>query len=133
VLLFSATDLEAGDEAKKKAELKWAKEVTADFLDAGLTGNYASAEALLTADFKKALKEGKESVASLFNGPRGAKSWAIGSEEIAPDKDEASFRGAFKGEKGEATFSLRVAKEKESGKWRVSFFKSADFVEKSKK
>jgi hypothetical protein len=46
---------------------------------------------------------------------------------MAPDKDEALFRGTFKGKKGEAAFSLRVVKEKDSGKWRVSFFAAGDY------
>ena len=58
---------------------------------------------------------------------RGQK-WEL-HEEIAPDKDEAVFRGSFKGKKGEATFSLRVVKEKDGGKWRVSFFAAGPYKE----
>jgi hypothetical protein len=53
------------------------------------------------------------------------------AETIAPDNDEASFKGTFQrdghrqdGTKETITFqySLRVSKDKDSGKWRVSFF-----------
>jgi hypothetical protein len=127
----------ANGEDKKKAELAWAKEVAADFLNAGVQGNYASAEALATAEFKKILNDtGPSSVTYLLSVVAGggqAESWSITTEEIAPDNDEAAFRGAFKGKKGEATFSVRVVKEKESGKWRVGYFASERFKEREEK
>ena len=49
----------------------------------------------------------------------------IAREEIAPDEDEARFTGKLVGERNkrpiESEFALRVVKE--SGKWRVSFFR----------
>jgi hypothetical protein len=125
----------ARGEDAKTAELAWAKEVATDFLSAGLGGNYASAEALATAEFKKTLQEsGPSSITFLLSSAAGgAESWTIGTEEIAPDKDEAVFRGAFRGKKGEATFSLRVAKEKDGGKWRVSFFAADAWKERGDK
>jgi hypothetical protein len=41
--------------------------------------------------------------------------------KIAPDADEAVFKGKLSGE-AEGSFTVRVIKEKKSGKWRVSFF-----------
>lgn len=123
----------ARGEDDKKAELAWAKEVATDFLNAGLGGNYASAETLATAEFKKTLHEsGPSSVTFLLSSAAaggGAESWSITTEEIAPDKDEAVFRGAFRGKKGEAAFSVRVVKEKDGGKWRVSFFAAGPYKE----
>jgi uncharacterized protein (TIGR03067 family) len=119
----------------KEAELKWAKEVASDFLTAGLHHNYPSAETLVTADFKKALKEGNDSVTEQLKQVvivREAESWVITCAEIAPDQDEALFRGAFKGKKGEVAFSVRVAKEKEGGKWRVCFFTAGEYKEPEK-
>jgi hypothetical protein len=99
-LLLFCVPLTANEgDAKKEAELKWAKEVATDFLPGGMQSNYASAEALVTADFRKTLK------------------------------DEVLFQGTCKGKKGEAAFSLRVVKEKDSGKWRVSFFAVGDYEE----
>jgi hypothetical protein len=56
----------------------------------------------------------------------------VTSEEMAPDKDEASFRGTFKGKKAEAEFSIRVSKEKDGGKWRVCFFTAGEYKERDK-
>jgi hypothetical protein len=123
----------ARGEDDKKAELAWAKEVATDFLNAGLSGNYASAEVLATAEFKKALQEsGPSSVTFLLSSAAaggGAESWSITTEEIAPDRDEAVFRGSLKGKKGEAAFSVRVVKEKDGGKWRVGFFAAGPYKE----
>jgi len=51
-------------------------------------------------------------------------------EKIAPDEDEASFKGTFKAEQKGFPFSLRVVKDKESGKWRVSYFQFKEQEEK---
>jgi hypothetical protein len=114
---------------KKAVELKWAKEVAADFLNAGARREYASAEALLTAEFKKCLKDGNTSAGDRLSGTGlwSAKSWAVEKEEIAPDQNEALFRGKLKGDSGEAEFSVRVVKEGDGGKWRVSFFSFGDW------
>jgi hypothetical protein len=116
-------------EDKKAAELKWAKEVAADFLSAGARREYASAEALLTAEFKKSLKEGSTSVSDRLSSSAiwSAKSWVVEKEEIAPDKDEALFRGKLKNDSGEAEFSVRIVKEGDGGKWRVGFFSFGDW------
>jgi hypothetical protein len=132
-LLLGAAPAPKEDDAKKDAELKWAKEVAADFLNAGMHRDYSSAEALVTTDFKKALKEGNTSVTDRLSlVANGAESWVVTCEEMAPDKDEVLVRGTFKGKKGEAVFSIRVAKEKESGKWRVCFFTAGEFKEPEK-
>jgi hypothetical protein len=135
VLILTAVPVPE-DDTKKAAELKWAKEVATDFLNAGMQTNYASAEALVAPDFKKVLSDGQTSVTYLLSraasGGGGQESWTIASEEIAPDKDEAFFRGTFKAKKSEAEFSLRVAKEKEGGKWRVCFFTAGAYKEPEK-
>ena len=114
--------------AKKDAEMKWAKEVATDFLRAGLNRDFSTAETLVTADFKKALKEANLTVGDRLRGVvnDGAESWVVTNEEMAPDQDEAVVRGTFKGKNGEAEFSVRVTKEKEGGKWRVCFFTAAE-------
>ena len=115
-------------DAKKDAEMKWAKEVATDFLRAGLNRDFSTAEILVTADFKKALKEGSSSVADRLREVvnSGAESWVVTGGEMAPDQDEAVVRGTFKGKNGEAEFSVRVTKEKVGGKWRVCFFTAAE-------
>jgi hypothetical protein len=134
IMLLSSAPAADKDDAQKDAELKWAKEVAIDFLSAGLQRNYSSAEALATAEFKKVLKEGNTSVTDRLSDvvTGGAESWAVTCKEMAPDKDEVLVRGTFKGKKGEAAFSVRVAKEKEGGKWRVCFFTAGEFKEPEK-
>jgi hypothetical protein len=119
---------EAKKDAKKDAEMKWAKEVATDFLRAGLNRDYSTAETLVTADFKRALKEANLTVGDRLRAVvnDGAESWVVTSEEMAPDQDEAVVRGTFKGKNGEAEFSVRVTKEKEGGKWRVCFFTAGE-------
>jgi hypothetical protein len=134
-LLLCGLSLPAADDAPKmKAELAWAKETATDFLNAGLWRHYQSAEALATGTYRKTLEEtGPSSVTHLLSlafGEGGAESWSIAQEEIAPDKDEALFRGTFRGKKGEAKFVLRVVKETDSGKWRVGFFSAGRYEER---
>jgi hypothetical protein len=135
LLLGCAAVVASEEGTKKDAELKWAKEVASDFLTAGLQRNYDSAEALATADFKKALKERNNSVTDQLHRVvlvGEAESWEMTYAEIAPDQDEALFRGVFKAKKGEAAFAVRVAKEKEGGKWRVCFFSAGEYKEPEK-
>lgn len=136
-LLCGVSLLAAEGDSKKKSELAWAKEIATDFLNAGLRGTGFLAEALATAEFKKTLREtGQNSVTFLVSevyDMGSAESWAITSEAIAPDKDEALFRGAFRGKKGEATFALRVVKEKDNGKWRVGYFAPDQYKERGDK
>ena len=125
----SDTDTTAkASEAKKQAELKWAKEVVADCFAACKNNDFHTAEALVATEYKKTLEKGFRSAHEYFaEAGRELESWAITSEEIAPDQDEAFFRGVLKREKGQAAFSIRVIKEKESQKWRISFFTRGEY------
>ena len=54
-------------------------------------------------------------------------SFTIAEESLSPEKDEVAFRGRLEGRNADSKqvqskFTLRLAKDKESGKWRVSFF-----------
>jgi len=114
-------------EVKKAAELRWAMEVARDFLTAGTRGEYDQATVLLAADLKQALEKSSEPGPTFLNNRftghlRSAKTWSFGAGEIAPDMDESVHRGKFSGEAGEADFTVRVAKEKDGGKWRVNQF-----------
>jgi|GEM_PF-7001086 len=111
---------------KKSAELKWAKGVATDFLNAAFNGKIEQAESLIDSSLKMAFaKEGEKRVREWLNNTiaiQGFHDPAFESEEIAPDRDEASFKGHFKGNEKRFQFSLRIVKDKESGKWRVSYF-----------
>jgi hypothetical protein len=120
-------------ETKKAAELKWAKGVMSDFLDAAFGGRLAHAEALLDVTLKKTMaKESETRLRDWLNNSIAIQEFRdpkITSESIAPDQDEAAFKGTFQGKDRHFTFSLRVLKEKESGEWRVSYF---HFVEQER-
>jgi hypothetical protein len=112
---------------KKAAELKWAKEVVTDFMTAGLRGEHNQAVVLLSAELKKALESTSEPDRTFVYNRfgvylNGAKAWSVSKEEIAPDMDEAVFRGTCTGDEGQAEFTVRVVKEKDTGKWRVHLF-----------
>jgi hypothetical protein len=111
-----------GDEKadKKQAELKWAKGVATDFLKAVTASENEQAEQLMTADLKKSVGDANW-LLRVYNAQL-RKGHTITEEQIAPDQDEASFKGLLQGEKHEADYSLRVVREKDSGRWRVAYF-----------
>ncbi len=135
-LVFAASAMPAfADEKsdKKAEELKWAKGIVTDFLTAIDRGETRQAAAFLSADLKKSHesafdKAGADFVDSHSNEVRGCKV-TFNKEEMSPDVDEAVFRGNFHHEKnGDAEFTIRMIKEKESGKWRVNYFVIGDFT-----
>jgi hypothetical protein len=112
---------------KKAAELKWAKEVVTDFMSAGTQREYDQATVLLSAELRKALEKSSEPGSTFVQNRfsvylKQAKDWTITSEAIAPDEDEAVFRGKSSLDDMEAEYTVRVVKEKDSGKWRVNLF-----------
>jgi hypothetical protein len=125
LLAIYATALGDDKQEKKTEELKWAKGIVSDFLNAGARQADDQAVLLLSSEFIKSIKEQKTTpesyVHSRFFNVTAAKA-SITSQEMAPDQDEAVFHGAFATDDGEADFTIRVVKEKDSGKWRVNFF-----------
>lgn len=115
---------------KKAGELVWAKEVASDFVSSVLGQNLTSAEMLMTDDFKKTQKDPNQWNQSplyvLFSiSTTGAAEWKIDRETIAPDQDEAVFRGPLKHAGGESVLTVRVIKEGQKAKWRVNFYNVA--------
>jgi hypothetical protein len=113
--------------AKKTEDLKWAKEVATDFVNSVLHQNLIAADMLVAEEFQKAAKaktfrDGSATEALYGLVTVGAVGWSIESEVISPDADEAVFRGTFKHAGGDSELSVRVAKQHESGKWRVFFY-----------
>jgi hypothetical protein len=113
-------------DSKKAAELAWAKGVAEDFLDAAFAGKGEQAQALVDSSLKSVLaKEGEQRLGEWLNNSIAIKGFhdpVIRTEAIAPDQDEAAFKGTFQKGQKPMQFSLRVVKDKESGKWRVSYF-----------
>jgi hypothetical protein len=132
------------------AEAKWAKAIAVEFLDALIVEHSGkAASATLSDGFKKRIGAGliyliARSYGTAEEKARGylesefhehlrtwGSTWAsygIESQEMAPDLGEALFRGPLrvnervKSSYTSGTFTLRVSKEKESGKWRVDNF-----------
>jgi hypothetical protein len=131
----------AGDKQKdkKSAELKWARGVASDFFEAAFKANLVMAENLIDSSLKKNFeKRGKTELKEWLNNSIAIQNFrepAIATEAIAPDRDEAVFTGTFRAKdrpKKVLTFTLRVVKEKDSGKWRVSYFRFQEKDEKSR-
>jgi hypothetical protein len=125
MLLASAAAAQAQG-SKKQEDLKWAKGVATDFLAAMRAGEVEEAATLMTAEYRKSFRVPDRPLPNWVYGVRDAglaKGHTIKDEQIAPDQDEATFKGLLQGEKREAAFSLRVVREKAGGRWRVAFFR----------
>lgn len=121
LVLVGAPALADQKDAKKLAELKWAKGVATDFLAAMTAGAVEHAERLLSAELKKQVHGFPNWLLDArFDGL--GKGYTVTDEQIAPDRDEASFQGLLQGEKREPPYSLRVVRDKDSGLWRVVYF-----------
>jgi hypothetical protein len=121
----------SANRADSKADLKWAKDGAIDFLTAVKNHKYHQAGLLLSAKMTQTVGLRPDIGASIrdeYSIPWQLSSWSFTSEEMAPDKNEASFRGKLiSGEKGEAEFVIRLAKEKDNGMWRVNFLSNGDW------
>lgn len=107
-----------GKGGNASADLKWAKDVVEAFFTAVRDGQDAEATKLIVGgdDYSNRVRQ------------MGVKSWLIKSEEMAPYKNEASFRGMYvgsdtdvPGKTKEYEFLIRVVKQQDSGLWRISF------------
>jgi hypothetical protein len=112
---------------KKDEELKWAKGIAEDFLDAMRASNCERAKLLMNKELTAAVNADINWFNQSGNtGVGGDGPTTILEEFMAPDKEEAVFRGRQEGVSGtsklQAKFTVRVAKDKESGKWRVCYY-----------
>jgi hypothetical protein len=105
-------------------DIHWAKEVAADFFESTLAREPAQVEALMSAHLKS-VQNGAYFVNQILEG--WYSSYAFTDQRIAPDRNEIRFKGTLDGElkekKVQAAFVIRVAKEKESNRWRVDYFR----------
>src|SRR5262249_19840000 len=117
------------DSAVAKENLKWAREVAAEFATAWAAGDTIRARTLLSAELKKVLQTGGNPISEekWLNQPGdghfrgGAPSSACA--ELAPGGEEALFQGSFADREQfqKVEFQLRLIKEKG---WRVLSFRS---------
>jgi hypothetical protein len=112
----SATNPGKGGDAS--ADLKWAKDIVEAFFTAVRDTEYSESTKLIGGgeDYSNRVRQ------------MGVKSWVIKSEEMAPGKNEASFRGTYvgsdtdvSGKTKEYEFLIRVVKQQDSGLWRINF------------
>lgn len=126
-------------------DLKWARSVAEDFLDAVKNSQRKGAYGLLSPDFRDRLTDREKQHGEFYPWVNGVASegedvtsWHITAEEAAPGGGEARFKGEVVSRAvADSTlttirpFTLIVTKGKDSGLWRVSlisvgFEKSAE-------
>lgn len=126
IIFISPAAPAAEGDSKKSSELAWARSVAEDFLNAALAGQGEQAQQLLDSSLKEAFaKEGEHRLREWLNNSiaiHGYQQPEIRSEAIAPDQDEAVFKGTFRKQQQPLQFTLRVVKDKASDKWRVTYF-----------
>ncbi len=98
IFISPAAPAAEGD-SRKSNELAWARSVAEDFLDAALAGQGEQAQQLMDSSLKEAFaKEGEHRLREWLNNSiaiHGYQQPEISSEAIAPDQDEALFKGTF--------------------------------------
>ncbi len=109
--------------------MAWAKRIVTDFLDAAVSVDRDDQRCpevvgLLSTEYAEAIKSDKRwSFLDIIPEQRYS-SPKITSEEIAPNGSEIIFAGTMTNKKGrEATFTVRVARESEKGKWSIRYFR----------
>jgi hypothetical protein len=121
LLLVSCLLVDVEADRQARADLKWAKSVAADFLEAVTTGQTATAWGLLSPELARSVskQDGYH-----FNGVGAYRDARITSEAVSPSGNEMVFEGILIGRNetiGDATFRLRVARDGKDGLWRVRF------------
>lgn len=124
--------------ADREAAEKYQREFAEMCLEAILKGEHASLIPLLSKEAREFRRGGSEKESEkilalhqyansigLHSRDKYASSYKITSVTIAPDSEEAIFRGNFLGKTGEtekvATFALHVCREKESQRYVIGF------------
>ena len=137
MVLLAAAFSPAEQKAKPADELKWARQVVADFFEA-TADSPAAAAGLLSPELAKSIQSNPHAYTFLDQIRRWRyKEWKITSEEVAPDGTEIICRGVVKGNKElfwpDADFKLRVAKESRKGKWSIRYMRIQERPRKEKK
>jgi hypothetical protein len=116
-----------GEKAKPADDLKWAKQVVADFFEA-TADSPTTAAGLLSPGLANAMSADPRAYTFMDQIRRwNYKEWKVTSEEVAPDGTEIILRGVVKGNKElswpDADFKLRVAKEAVRGTWSIRYMR----------
>jgi hypothetical protein len=111
--------------AEQDASVKYMRRTAELFVEAAVQNDYPAADSLLSKDCKKSIVDNRTSVSNWISDacpPNRYKTFKIGEEVAAPSGDEAIFSGLLAGAKDRATFSVRVLKDKESGRYQITLF-----------
>jgi hypothetical protein len=113
-----------GADPKPSPEMRWAKQIAADFWDAILAGEHESAAGLLSPELSRGM--GERFADKVDHAARNFDISCLSfvAEEFAPDGSEAVFKGKLdkKGLFG-YDFMLRLAREGGSGRWSIRYFR----------
>src|SRR5262245_48597349 len=106
--------------------LKYMQTIAESFFEAIVQHQPTSACRLLS---KEALGvgEGVWQRLSNVNLDRKYTAWSVHSGELAPGSDEALFRGTLTGTKNKTPISVRVVKDKATGRYLIDFFLIPNF------
>jgi hypothetical protein len=108
-----------------EAALKYLRSTAELFVESAIRGDGPNTTTMLAKDYRKSIEEDRTSVYNWVSAQCPSAWFAkfeITSETVAPGGDEAVFRGAMIGEKRRGTFSIRVVKDKETGRYLVTLF-----------
>jgi hypothetical protein len=113
---------EAKTKAEQEATLKYMRGVAEGFVDCGIRRDATGLATSMASEFKKSTGgdfEGwwKNHFPFGFYGEH-----RIDDATLAPSGQEATFQGTLSGKDKRGRFMLRVAREKESGRYLVVFF-----------
>jgi hypothetical protein len=115
-----AAPKERGKPAEISAELKWARGVATDCIEALTTQEIHNFIGLLSPEFARIVTHGDFGI----DYPHwwSFKSGAIRSERVAPDRSEVVFAGILKNGSYQGDFVFRVARES-GGRWSIRYLK----------
>jgi hypothetical protein len=129
VNLLKDPEARAAARAKEEREagMKYMKAAAESYLEAAISGDDRALQANLSKEMRTvggSYPEGTQgysfNLANWANGVTNAAradSFTITEETVAPGLEEGIYRGTLKRQDGKATFTVRVVKDKESGRY----------------
>jgi hypothetical protein len=114
----------AADRGEREAAQKFLRGVAESFLDSAV-GADATASAQLAKDYRTVIEQEHRAVSNWLRDlcPAGRyQAFKVEEGLVAPSGDEAVFRGLLVGPEKKARFSLRLARDKEAGRYFIIAF-----------
>jgi hypothetical protein len=115
---------ETKTKAEQEATLKYMRGVADGFVDCGIRADKTGLATSMAAEFKKSTGGDFDAWTFRHFPPAVYKEYTLDDGVLAPSGPEATFRGTLsdKDKKKRGRFLLRVAKDKDSGRYFVVFF-----------